>query len=174
VALALLAVSVSGTAATAKIRLLDKATAKMESLVEQYQPVEKSAQTVKDFVAEIAVALPVLHELGFEVDSFRTQLLPPKVQIRIVSRNTTKLSRAGLSTTFGLPDDASVISKSIVVSAKSARELQQMMQLSGIVMDIGLGLKPSIKMSFLTQDKNVASAGTRFDDLDLLCGAAFD
>lgn len=160
------------SAASAKIGLLDRASDKMGAWVEEYKPLEKSANTVKEFVSQIAVALPVLQEMGFEVDSFRTQLLPPMVQIRIISRDT--LVAASASTKVALPEDAPVIAKSIVISAESARELQQLMKLSGIVMDIGLGLKPSIKMSFMTGDDNMAGNGTRFNDLDLLCGAALD
>lgn len=93
---------------------------------------------------EIAGIKPQLEQLGFAVSNFKTQLFPPAVRLRLVSKNGA--SNRGL---IDLPTNSSMVAALILKSAMTAKNVQSALGLQVVVMDIVVGTSPSIKVSYL-------------------------
>lgn len=132
--------------------------------------VEKAADKISEFSAEIASTTPLLKTIGFELSTFRVQVLPPVGKFRLISTSWDTGDRNGVA----IPSDASTLVNAILTSANTAKSIQRMMKLSVVVMDVEIGLTPTIKLSYLKDADADDGIAVRFQDLDLVCGQAFN
>ncbi len=132
------------------------------------QAFELAARQFEGFSSQIADLTPTLEALGFQMSTFRVQLLPPTGKLRLISSRKADLE----VDTVSAPELETLFSKSLFYAAKTAKRIQNSMDLEMVIMDVTVGLNPTIKLSYLDEADLNAASSTPFQDIDLLCGQA--
>jgi hypothetical protein len=129
--------------------------------------------TLDNFTRQVAEALPLLEEMGFEVATFRVQWgLPPKAKLRVRSTTETNLDKLEPIVRKG---SGGIITSALLTSAATAKRLQSNMKLGTAILDVDLALNPKVRMSFLKARSDKKELVERdVEDLDLACGQALN
>jgi hypothetical protein len=109
---------------------------------------------LEKFSTEIASATPELEKLGFQVETFKLQMLPPTGKLRLVSRSDDGLAVASLE----IPPDASLLVRTILMSATAAKSIQKILKLELVIMDVDVGSSNTINLSYLKKEGDTAIA----------------
>lgn len=135
---------------------LPDAQALFESAVERYEEAS----------VEIAKIMPQLKELGFAVTNFKTEFFPPSGRLRLISKNTTIPSDL-----VAAPVDVSTVAALVLKSAQTAKKVQAALGLEVVVMDVVIGVAPSVKVTYLNSFDE-AQLTSQLQDINDSCSAA--
>ncbi len=129
---------------------------------------EKATEQLMLFSKQIAEISPQLEEMGFSISTLRMQMLPPKGLLRLTSEFVPDEDELYPK----IASDASILEKAIIMSAIKAKQIQNLLELSQVVMDIEIDINPSIRISYRKSRDEFRGGDSRFSDIDLVCGQA--
>lgn len=121
------------------------------------------------FTQQVADALPILEQMGYEVTTFKvTWGLPPKARLRLKSTGNADIQK--VNAIAAKAANGGVLVSALITSAATAKRIQSTMKLGTAFLDVDFALPPRVNMKFVNSKANEKDETLRdSDDLEISC-----
>jgi hypothetical protein len=121
------------------------------------------------FTQDVADALPILEQMGYEVTTFKvTWGLPPKARLRLKSNASTDIQRVNAVAVKAT--SSGVLVSALITSAATAKRIQSKMKLGTAFLDVDFAIPPKVSMKFVGAKANEKDEAIRdSDELEIAC-----
>jgi hypothetical protein len=121
------------------------------------------------FTQDVADALPILEQMGYEVTTFKvTWGLPPRARLRLKSNASTDVQKVNLIAAKAT--SSGVLVSALLTSAATAKRIQSTMKLGPAFLDVDFAIPPRVSMKFVGSKTNEKDEMPRdLEDLEIAC-----